>query len=62
MEREKKWSEELDVAVRVVRMACSLCQRVQKGLVLENGDQVQSKDDDSLVTIAGLLFCFLYMF
>lgn len=47
------WSEELNVAVRIVHMACFLCQRVQENLVSTNGDQVKSKDDDSLVTIAG---------
>lgn len=49
-----KYSKELDVAVRVVHMACSLCQRVQEGLVSTNSDQVKSKDDDSLVTVAGM--------
>ncbi|OVA13915.1 Inositol monophosphatase [Macleaya cordata] len=47
-----KYSKELDVAVRVVQMACSLCQRVQESLVSKNNDQVKSKDDDSPVTIA----------
>lgn len=54
MEREK-YSEELNVAVRVVHMACSLCQKVQKGLLgkaFGDDDEVKSKDDDSLVTIA----------
>ena len=50
---DEKYSKELDVAVRVVHMACSLCQRVQKGLASMNSAQVKSKDDDSLVTIAG---------
>lgn len=40
------------MAVRVVQMACSLCQRVQDGLVGRSRDQVQSKDDDSPVTVA----------
>ncbi|PON68466.1 3(2),5 -bisphosphate nucleotidase HAL [Trema orientale] len=46
------YSKELDVAVRVVHMACSLCQRVQNGLVSTDSAQVKSKEDDSLVTIA----------
>lgn len=49
----EKYSKELDVAVRVVHMACSLCQRVQEGLVSTSSDQVKSKDDDSPVTVAG---------
>lgn len=49
-----KYSEELGVAVRVVHMACSLCQRVQEGLVSTSSDQVKSKDDDSPVTVAGM--------
>ncbi|KAL6554273.1 hypothetical protein OROMI_019946 [Orobanche minor] len=49
-----KYSKELNVAVRVVHMACSLCQKVQKQLISTNSDQVKSKDDDSLVTVADL--------
>lgn len=51
MEAEK-YSEELDVAVRAVHLACSLCQRVQEGLVSTSSDHVKSKDDDSPVTVA----------
>ncbi|XP_006349983.1 PAP-specific phosphatase HAL2-like [Solanum tuberosum] len=53
MEKEK-YSEELNVAVRVVHMACGLCQKVQKGFLGNalDDDEVKSKDDDSLVTIA----------
>ncbi|XP_040988498.1 PAP-specific phosphatase HAL2-like [Juglans microcarpa x Juglans regia] len=47
-----KYSKEIDIAVRVVHMACSLCQMVQKGLVSTDSDQVKSKDDDSPVTVA----------
>lgn len=47
------YSKELDVAVRVVQMACSLCQRVQSELVERKRDEIKSKDDDSPVTIAG---------
>uniref|UniRef100_A0A0A0LDM4 Uncharacterized protein n=1 Tax=Cucumis sativus TaxID=3659 RepID=A0A0A0LDM4_CUCSA len=47
-----EYSKELDIAVRVVHLACALCRRVQEGL-LENGNaQVKAKDDDSPVTIA----------
>ena len=49
-----KYYEELGVAVRVVHLACSLCQRVQEGLVSMSSDQVKSKDDDSPVTVAGM--------
>ncbi|KAK9688995.1 hypothetical protein RND81_09G026800 [Saponaria officinalis] len=45
-------SKELDVAVKVVHLVCSLCQRVQTSLLSSNVDQVKSKDDDSLVTVA----------
>ncbi|KAL3576703.1 hypothetical protein D5086_021986 [Populus alba] len=50
---DNNYAKELDVAVRVVHMACSLCQRVQEGLVSStSNDHVKSKDDDSLVTVA----------
>ncbi|CAK7327566.1 unnamed protein product [Dovyalis caffra] len=50
---DSKYAKELDVAVRVVHMACSLSQRVQEGLVSSSSnDQVKAKDDDSLVTVA----------
>ncbi|PON70989.1 3(2),5 -bisphosphate nucleotidase HAL [Parasponia andersonii] len=45
--------KELDVAVRAVQMACSLCQRVQDGLISRTGgNEIQSKDDNSPVTVA----------
>ncbi|KAG6393768.1 hypothetical protein SASPL_144339 [Salvia splendens] len=47
-----EFSKELNVAVRVVHMACSLCEKVQKQLISTNSDQVRSKDDHSLVTVA----------
>ncbi|KAJ0103371.1 hypothetical protein Patl1_04567 [Pistacia atlantica] len=49
MGKDDKYAEELEVAVRVVHMACSLCQRVQQKLVSDNGGggHVKSKDDDS---------------
>lgn len=49
----EKYSRELYVAVRVVQMACSLCQKVQEHLISKSNDQVKSKDDDSPVTVAG---------
>ena len=60
MEKEK-YSEEFNVGVRVVHMACSLCQKVQKGLLgkaFGDDGEVKSKDDDSLVTIAGSFLIF----
>lgn len=60
---ESKYSKELDVAVRVVQMACFLCQKVQESLISKSSSQVQSKDDNSPVTIAGILFtlsCLLF--
>jgi hypothetical protein len=65
------YSKELDVAVRAVQMACSLCQRVQDTLISKTNHQVQSKDDNSPVTVAGQSFsssgsflhnCFCYVF
>ncbi|OIS96027.1 pap-specific phosphatase hal2-like protein, partial [Nicotiana attenuata] len=53
MDNNEKYSEELNVAVRVVHMACALCQKVQKSLLSTTfDDDVKSKDDDSLVTVA----------
>ncbi|KAJ7968484.1 PAP-specific phosphatase hal2-like protein [Quillaja saponaria] len=50
------YSKELDIAVKAVQMACSLCQKVQESLISKtksNGQvQVQSKDDSSPVTVA----------
>lgn len=50
---EPMYSEEVDVAVRAVQMACFLCQKVQQSLISKSNGQVQSKDDNSPVTIAG---------
>ncbi|CAA7405702.1 unnamed protein product [Spirodela intermedia] len=47
-----EYSKELDVAVRVVQMACSLCQGVQEALLGRGADQVKAKEDDSPVTVA----------
>lgn len=49
----EKYYKELDVAVRAVQMACALCQRVQDRLISKTNGQVQSKDDNSPVTVAG---------
>ncbi|KAK4271458.1 hypothetical protein QN277_020155 [Acacia crassicarpa] len=48
------YSKELDVAVRAVQMACSLCQKVQENLIVQSKSdtQVHSKDDNSPVTVA----------
>ncbi|KAK4753298.1 hypothetical protein SAY87_022096 [Trapa incisa] len=48
------YAQELEVAVKAVHMACSLCQRVQRRLVSAAAaeNHVLSKDDDSPVTIA----------
>ncbi|CAL2251596.1 unnamed protein product [Prunus armeniaca] len=46
------YSQELDVAVRTVQLACSLCQRVQNSLISKTSDGFQSKDDNSPVTVA----------
>ncbi|KAI3795809.1 hypothetical protein L1987_38469 [Smallanthus sonchifolius] len=52
-EGDDKYAKELEVAVKAVHVACLLCQKVQQDLIC-NGDQenVQSKDDNSPVTIA----------
>ncbi|CAN1854264.1 PAP-specific phosphatase HAL2-like [Linum perenne] len=49
---QDKFSKELEIAVRAVQMACSLCQKVQHDLITKAQDQVQSKDDNSPVTVA----------
>lgn len=59
---DDKYSLELNVAVRVVHMACLLCQKVQKGLLFTSTtEQFKSKDDNSPVTVAGIFrFFFLW--
>ncbi|KAK6229507.1 Inositol monophosphatase-like - like 9 [Theobroma cacao] len=52
MEEGDKYGKELDLAVRIVHMACFLCQKVQQRLVSSSAEQVLAKDDDSPVTIA----------
>ena len=56
------YSKELDVAVRVVHLACSLCMKVQEGLVSTSSGHVKANDDDSPVTVAGTEFDFLNLF
>ncbi|RWR90735.1 PAP-specific phosphatase HAL2-like protein [Cinnamomum micranthum f. kanehirae] len=48
----EKYSRELDVAVRVVQMACCICQRVQESLIQSSNGLIKSKEDDSPVTVA----------
>lgn len=54
---EEPFAKELDVAVKAVHLACSLCQRVQERLSVKDTNgaagHVFSKDDDSPVTVAG---------
>ncbi|XVE80203.1 hypothetical protein DITRI_Ditri14bG0120900 [Diplodiscus trichospermus] len=52
MMEEDNYGKELDLAVRIVHMACSLCQKVQERLVSTASEQVVAKGDDSPVTIA----------
>ncbi|XP_075502979.1 3',5'-bisphosphate nucleotidase AHL-like [Primulina tabacum] len=47
-----EYADELEVAVKAVHMACLLCQKVQESLLSKSSDIVQSKDDDSPVTVA----------
>lgn len=49
----EKYSKEMDVAVRAVQMACSLCQKIQDSVISKATNQVQAKDDNSPVTVAG---------
>lgn len=51
-----KYFKELEIAVKAVQMACWLCQRIQQSLLSKTNDHVQSKDDNSPVTIAGNSF------
>ncbi|KAG6573236.1 PAP-specific phosphatase HAL2-like protein, partial [Cucurbita argyrosperma subsp. sororia] len=45
-------SQELQIAVGAVQMACFLCQRVQSNLLKNNNAHIQAKDDHSPVTVA----------
>nr|DAD39535.1 TPA_asm: hypothetical protein HUJ06_013858 [Nelumbo nucifera] len=49
----EEYSIELDVAIRIVQMACFRCQRVQESLISKDNNQFKSKDDNSPVTVAG---------
>ncbi|KAI3427538.1 uncharacterized protein J3R85_009366 [Psidium guajava] len=49
---DETYAKELDVAVKAVHMACSLCRRVQHGLISRTSDEIKSKEDDSPVTVA----------
>ncbi|OAY26116.1 PAP-specific phosphatase HAL2-like [Manihot esculenta] len=48
----EKYSKEMEVAVRAVQMACSLCQKIQDSVISKATSQVQAKDDNSPVTVA----------
>ncbi|XP_065879678.1 3',5'-bisphosphate nucleotidase AHL-like [Euphorbia lathyris] len=48
----ERYSKELEIAVRAVQLACSLCQKVQENVVAKSDGQVKSKGDNSLVTVA----------
>lgn len=52
MDADEYGSVELEVAVKAVHMACLLCRKVQESLLSKSSDIVQSKDDNSPVTIA----------
>ncbi|XP_059623202.1 PAP-specific phosphatase HAL2-like [Cornus florida] len=49
---QEYYGKEIEVAVRAVQMACLLCQKVQESLLSKTSNHVQSKDDNSPVTIA----------
>ncbi|CAI8583805.1 unnamed protein product [Vicia faba] len=48
---DQNYANELEIAVRIVHVACALCGRVQEKLL---ATEVVSKDDDSPVTVADL--------
>ena len=50
---DEKYAKELEVAVKAVHVACLLCQKVQENLIFNGDGDVQAKDDNSPVTIAG---------
>ncbi|KAF4386893.1 hypothetical protein F8388_006848 [Cannabis sativa] len=51
-EQSPRDEKELELAVRAVQMACSLCQRVQDSIISKTSNEIQSKDDNSPVTVA----------
>lgn len=50
---DEKCCKELEIAVKAVHVACLLCQKVQQNLIFNGNEDVQAKDDNSPVTIAG---------
>jgi hypothetical protein len=54
-DENEKYAKELEVAVRIVHVACALCGKVQDKLL---ATEVVSKEDDSPVTVAGIYFYF----
>ncbi|CAJ2651330.1 PAP-specific phosphatase HAL2-like isoform X1 [Trifolium pratense] len=50
-DENEKYAKELEVAVRIVHVACALCGKVQEKLL---ATEVVSKEDDSPVTVADL--------
>jgi tRNA A37 threonylcarbamoyladenosine synthetase subunit TsaC/SUA5/YrdC len=54
-DENEKYAKELEVAVRIVHVACALCGKVQEKLL---ATEVVSKEDDSPVTVAGIYFYF----
>lgn len=55
MDLEEKYAREVEVAVKAVHMASLLCRRVQESLIFKSNVHVHSKDDDSPVTVAGII-------
>ncbi|EPS62069.1 hypothetical protein M569_12723, partial [Genlisea aurea] len=51
---KEKHEQELNLAVRVIHMACSLCENLRNQLICANSEMVELKDDNSLVTVADL--------
>jgi 3'(2'), 5'-bisphosphate nucleotidase len=58
----RDYAKEMEAAVRVVQVACTLCQRVQDSLLLADAGSgsVHSKLDRSPVTVAGLYCHFFF--
>ena len=57
-EPQQYYSKELEVAVRAVQMACSLCQKLQENLIssIQVNNLVLSDDDNFPVKVAGKCF------
>jgi 3'(2'), 5'-bisphosphate nucleotidase len=61
----RDYAREMEVAVRVVQVACTLCQRVQDSLLHPSADAggcVHSKLDRSPVTVAGSYLLLIHQF